>query len=97
VAIKEFFSQHFTSVVALIALIQPWAVYLWKKFIRKEEINLYPTGSIEVGYSSFGPTIGLNGTFRCLNQDVFVNSISVEIIKQKDKSTHSFDWGVFRS
>ena len=27
----------------------------------------------------------------------FVSSISLEIVKQKDKSTHSFDWGVFRS
>ena len=94
---KELLSKYGTLIVAIIALIQPWVVYLWKKFVRKGEIKIYPTGSIEVGYSSYGPTIGLHGTFRCLNQDVFVSSISLEIVKQKDKSTHSFDWGVFRS
>jgi len=69
VDVKELLSKYGTLIVAIIALIQPWVVYLWKKFVRKGEIKLYPTGSIEVGYSSYGPTIGLHGTFRCLNQD----------------------------
>lgn len=94
---EESLFQYGTLIVAIIALIQPWLLYLWKKFVRKGEIEIYPTGSIEVGYSSYGPTIGLHGTFRCLNQDVFVSSINLDIVKQKDNSTHSFDWGVFRS
>jgi len=58
---------------------------------------MFPAGTMEVGYSGFGPTIGLNGTLRCINQENFVQSIDLKIIKHKDDSKHCFHWTVFRS
>ncbi len=94
---KEFLSEYGTLIIATIALIQPWIIFLYKKFWKKGKIDVFPTGTIEVGYSIFGPTIGLNGTLRCLNQDMFISSINLQIVKQKDNSIHLFDWGVFRT
>jgi len=94
---KEFFRIYGTIIIATVALIQPWMVALWKKYFRPGKIEIYETGNIEIGYSAFGPTIGLNGTLRCLNRDLFVQKISLELVKEKDSSKHNFEWGVFRT
>jgi len=94
---KEIVSKFGTLIIAVIALIQPWVRYLWKKFFKKGKIDIFPSGTIEIGYSLFGPTVAINGTLRCLNQDLFISAMSLIIVKQKDNSTHIFEWGVFRS
>lgn len=94
---KEFIGKYGILIVAVVALAQPWLLAVWRKFFRKGEIDIFPSGTIDVGYSSFGPNVGLNGIFRCINQALFVDSINLEIIKQKDESKHLFDWSVFRS
>ncbi len=82
--------------VAVVALIQPWILSLLKRYFRKGKIEIYETGYPEIGYSLFGPTIGLYGTLRCINQDLFVRTIQLELGKQKDSSKHIFEWGIFR-
>jgi hypothetical protein len=74
-------------------------IYIWKKIFKKGSIDIFPSGTIEVGYSMFGPTVSLNGTFRGVNQGFFINSLSIQITKTKDKatSTHLFDWGLFKA
>ena len=54
---KEIISKYGTFITAVIALIQPWIIYLWKKFFRRSKIEIFPTGLIEIGFSQFGPTI----------------------------------------
>lgn len=82
--------------IALIALIQPWIIYLWKKIIKPGTVNFFETGNIEVGFSSFASTIGINGTLRSLDKDFYISSIKLELTKTKDSSKHKFDWAVFR-
>ncbi len=89
--------EYFAEIIALLALLQPWFISLYKKYLNKGKIEVYETGNIEVGYSSFGTTIGLNGTLRCLNKDLFVRKMAVEIVRQRDNSTHILEWGIFRS
>ncbi len=92
-----FLKTYGTFIVAFLALIQPWIIALYKRFFRQGEIDIYETGSIEIGYSTFGPTIGINGTLRCHHNDLFVQDIKLELVKQKNSSRHIFDWGVFRN
>ena len=86
-----------TLAIATIALVQPWLLGLWKTFVRKGMIDIHETGTIEVGYSGFGPTIALYGTLRAINRDQFVQNIELHVIKLKDSSRHKFEWGLFRS
>lgn len=95
--IKKLIIQYGVLIVATLALIQPWIRFFYKRFFRKGRIDIFPTGTMQVGYSGFGPTIGLNGTFRCINQGNFVQSIDLKVIKHKDDSKHYFHWTVFRS
>jgi hypothetical protein len=80
-----------------IALIQPWAIALWRKAFRPGTIDIHEAGTIEVGYSAFGPTIGLRGTLRAVHRDQFVREIALTVVKQKDRSRHTFNWFVFRA
>ena len=92
----ELIKSYGAFVLAFIGFIQFWIKILWDKYFRKGEIDYHETGTIEIGYGNFGPTIGLNGTLRALNKDVFVKSIDLVVIREKDKSQHIFTWLAFR-
>ena len=62
--IPEFLKGWGSLIIATVALVQPWMIALWKRFVRPGTIDIHETGTIEIGYSSFGPTIGLRGTLR---------------------------------
>lgn len=96
----NFISQYgdvLTATAAWIALLQPWGVAAWKRFFRSGHIDIYETGTIEIGYSGFGPTIGLSGTLRASHHDIFIRRIRLTLVKDKDHSQHSFEWCIFRS
>ena len=83
------------TIVAVIALIQPWAIALWKKYYRRGKLEIYQTGNLIIGYGLVGPLISVSGTLRSMNQDLFVERIDLELIKVKDRSRHFFEWGLF--
>jgi hypothetical protein len=83
--------------IATIALIQPWIIAIFRKVFLKGTIQIHETSQIEIGYSTFGETIGLHGTLVAYSKDQFVSNIELKVIKQRDNSCHYFDWGVFRS
>jgi hypothetical protein len=89
--------QWGTLIVAFVALIQPWIVFLYKRFFKTPEIHIFKAGKIEIGYSGFGPTIGLNGTLNVENKDVFVQAIDLKLVRESDHSTHDYEWSLFRS
>lgn len=86
-----------TAVGAGVAIVQPWVIGLWKRYLRRGTITPYVTGFIELGFSEYGPTIGIDGTLRALHKDVFVKAIEVLLTKHRDQSKHTFEWLAFRS
>lgn len=93
----DFLKQYWTQIIATLALIQPWLISLCKRFLKKGKIDIYPSGSIEIGFSDFGPTIAIQGTLLATNKDVFINNIQLKIRKLKNNEEHKFDWVAFRS
>lgn len=94
--VTAWLQQWGTLSVAALALAQPWLFGAYRRFFRKPQIEAFPISTIEVGYSQLGATIGLNGTLLAKGRDVFVYSIELEVIRQKDKATHDFVWALFR-
>lgn len=92
----DFIKSYGTLLLAIYGIIQVWIIGLWKRYAHKGKINIYETGTIEIGYSTFGPTIGLNGTLRALSKDVFIRSMDLLVIREKDKAQHIFKWFAFR-
>ena len=82
-------------IISAIALVQVWIIAIFKR-IKKPIVEIYESGNIEVGYSGFGPTLGLLGTMRSLHKDAFVERITATLTKLKDHSVHSFSWRAFR-
>ncbi len=83
-------------VLSLIALVQVWAIAAWKRFIQKGKVEIHESGSPEIGYGSFGPSIALTGTLRGLRKDVFVKHVRLKVTRQKDSAQFSFNWRAFR-
>ena len=59
-------------------------------------IDFYPSERIEIGYGTFGPTIAIPGTMRSKYGTVFIRSISLQLTRCQDRSTHAFAWKAFR-
>jgi len=93
----QFLESYGAFILAFIGFMQFWIKVLWDKYFRKGEINYYETGTIVIGYSPSGPTIGLNGTIRALNKDVFIRTVDLLVIREKDKAQHVFKWIAFQS
>jgi hypothetical protein len=89
--------EKWAPIVAPLALIQPWLIALAKKLLFKGRIDAYEAAWVEVGFSGFGPTIGMMGTLRAIHRDQFVRQIDLTLIRLKDGATHSFNWIGFRA
>ena len=85
-----------TLVVAIIALVQPWIVATYKRLFKGGSVDIHETGLIEIGYSVYGTTIGLIGTLRACDRDLFVQSANLTLIKVKERVQCQLDWGAFR-
>lgn len=86
-----------TFVIAAIALLQPWIIAAWKKFVRRGAVEVFETARIEVGLGNFGPTVTLSGTVRAIHQDVFIQEMYLQVRRERDSSQHTLKWMVFRS
>jgi len=83
-------------IISGIALVQVWVIEAYRRY-RPAKLDLYESGNIELGYSDFGPTVGLVGTLRTRHRDFFVRNLSVQIVRKRDNMTRRFDWRAFRS
>jgi len=93
----DWFREWATSVIAFVALVQPWVIALLRRWLRRGSISIYETGLIEISYGSLGPTIGLHGTLRAQDRDFFIRSAHLDLVKQSDRSQHRFQWLALRS
>jgi hypothetical protein len=81
--------------IAFLALARPEITILVKRWIS--QIDFFPHNRVEVGFSSAGPTIGLNGTMRAIRGDQFVRELSLNNIRTRDQKSHTFAWGLSRN
>lgn len=83
--------------ISVAALAQVWAIAGWKRFVRRGTLRAHETGNLEVGFSTFGPTLALLGTLRAINQDVFVEGMTVRVVRLRDRAQRVLGWRAFRS
>ena len=65
--------ETWTAIVAVIALVQPWVVALYRRVLRSGRLEIYETGLPEIGYSLWGATIALYGTLRSRDRECLLN------------------------
>ena len=68
---KQFLKDYGILILAIWGIAQYWIAVAWFKWIRKGKVEIYKTGTVEIGYSyPYGTTIGLNGTLRTFNKNI---------------------------
>lgn len=93
----EFIKSSGALILAFIGFGQFWVKVLWDKYFRKGNIDYYETGTITIGYNMSGPVLGLNGTLRASNKDVFIRSMDLLVVRERDRAQHVFKWIAFQS
>ncbi|MDX6446366.1 MAG: hypothetical protein QOH71_3440 [Blastocatellia bacterium] len=83
------------AIVAFAALIQPWLVTVWKKTFKRGTIDIYETPTAEICFSALGATIGLTGTLRSRDRDMFIQMARLTF--GKNGTTRHFHWTAFRT
>lgn len=77
-------------ILSLLALLQVWILEAWRKW-RTGNLEIH-ANQIEVGYGALGPVFSIFGTLRCTRNDVFVEEVRAELVRQRDNAKHSFTW-----
>jgi hypothetical protein len=83
-----------TAVIALVALLRPDIERVFQR--RRGTIEMHPAGRLEVGFSNYGPTIGVQGTLQAISGDRFIIFSKVTVERVADNLRHEFQWAVFR-
>jgi hypothetical protein len=92
---ESWLSQHqltITTIVAVLALIQPLLSYTYRQVFRRGSARLYESGLLGVYYGTQGPSLEVLGTVRATHEDQFIRSIRATVIKERDSSRHEFQW-----
>ncbi|MDQ2999839.1 MAG: hypothetical protein M3Y08_01060 [Fibrobacterota bacterium] len=92
----ECFREYGPWFLSIVALAQFWIWFLLRKSGGRKLLELFESGSVEVGFDANGPQIALAGVLRPLDREVFVQSVEVTLISDKDKVKREFRWMAFK-
>ena len=79
------------TVIAVIALLQPWIIKFCNHFLRKICVSFIPSAQIKLYYNRSGAYVYLGGVIESKNQVAVVKDISVKVIRQNDKAELKLD------
>ena len=85
-----------TAVIALIALFRPEISRLFQHYRATIDVHPAAASRLEIGFSNYGPTVGLQGTLRAIGDNSFITTAKVTIERVADHLRHEFDWAIFR-
>lgn len=83
-------------ILSVLAVAQFWIWLLLRKAGGRRRLELYESGSIEVGFDANGPIIALAGVLRPADNEVFVRAVEATLISDKDKTRREFRWIAFK-
>lgn len=83
------------TVIAVIALLQPWIIKFYNHFLRKICVSFIPSAQIKLYYNRSGAYVYLGGVIESKNQAAVIKDISVKVIRQNDKAELKLDWSSF--
>ena len=94
--IGNFLKDYGTLLLAIYGVVQLWFWEFFKLLFRQPRVELYTANVAEIGYSNFGPTLGLYGTLRAVHSDIFISDINLTVTRLRDNAQHRFLWLAFR-
>lgn len=83
------------TILAVIALVQPWVIAAWKKFFKPLKVTFIPSAKITLYYNRSGAYIYLGGVIEAKNRPAVIKNISAKVIRKSDKAELVMDWSYF--
>lgn len=74
------------TILAIIALIQPWIIAIWKKFFKPLKVTFIPTAKIKLYYNRSEAYIYLSGVIEAKKHSAVIKDISAKVIRQSVKT-----------
>jgi hypothetical protein len=93
----EFIREWGTLLLAVYGVVQVWLIALLRRFLWPGRLAIFEGGRLEIGYSNFGPNIGLNGTLRAMRKPLSVSSMTLDLVRKRDGARHELRWLAFRA
>ncbi len=84
-----------TTIIAVLAFLQPWAIKIFNCYFRKLELKFLPSTKIKIYYNRSGAYIYLGGVLESKNHSSVINNVSVKIIRNNDKAELNLIWSSF--
>lgn len=81
--------------LAIMALIQPWAIAIFKKVFKPLKVSFIPSAKIKLYYNRSGAYIYCGGVIEAKNRSAVIKDISAKVIRQNDKAELTMDWSSF--
>ena len=83
------------TVIAGLALAQPWVIKLFVRWFRKIKITFIPSSKLKLYYNKSGSYISIGGVIEAKNQPAVIKNISAKVVRLSDKAELSMDWSSF--
>lgn len=96
--IREVTMTHYeiiATILAIMALIQPWAIAIFKKVFKPLKVSFIPSAQIKLFYNRSGAYIYCGGVIEAKNRSAIIKDISAKVIRQNDKAELMMDWSGF--
>lgn len=84
------------GVIAVLALIQPWLLAAYRRLFQPGHVVIHETGTIDVSFFTAGPTITLQGALQALHRDQFIQSMQLDVVRERDHAQSHMDWIALR-
>lgn len=96
--VREVAMTHYEIIatfLAIIALIQPWFIFIFKRIFKPLKVSFIPSAKIKLYYNRSGAYIYCGGVIEAKNRSAVIKDISVKVIRQNDKAELAMDWSSF--
>lgn len=87
-------AQWAVAIISLLALVRPELEALYKRFVT--EVVLHPRDRLEIGFSGYGPSVGITGSIQSVSNDSLIRDINLKLVRLSDNKTHRFSLGFSR-
>lgn len=84
-------------VISIIAIINPFILWIWKMIFQKPKIKYYPNGKAKLFFNQSGSYLRINGVIEAINQPVSIKRIEISVLRKSDSKTMNLTWSSFIS
>ena len=93
---NSWLQQYGPWALSILALAQFWIWLFTRRMGRGKQLEIYESGTVEIGFDANGPLLAMAGVLRSFNREIFVQAMELTLTSDRDKSKHLYRWTAFK-